>query len=191
MPTNHRNRRLVLAALLGIAALGIGTAADAAGYSVQFNASRLRAKPDLVIRSFHLKRWGHCKVNQPVFTFQVTVANIGHAPSPAIPGKAMVQVKDQHHINWGNGALLGAIVPGGSRTVNVPVYYLQPDPAHMTAAAPHPFRAFVDPLHLVSESNEGNNASRVIKVDPRHVCHAAGKTSALGAHSLFSTHKLQ
>jgi len=284
MPTNHRHRRLVLAALLGIAALGLRTAADAAEYSAHLDASPARydgkcpgvitfkgsisarragrvqykfirsdgafapvqtlefaapgskpvgttwtlggaglpsyngweaiqivypasvqsnrasfslrcrgqteaqARPDLVIRSFGLKHWGECKAGRPVFTFQVTVANIGHAPSPAIPGKAMVQVKDQHHVNWGNGAVLGAIAPGGSRTVDVPVYYMQPDPAHMTAAAPHPFRAFADPLHLVNESNEANNASRVINVDPRGVC----KKAVLGLHRpLINIQKLR
>jgi hypothetical protein len=282
MPANHRNRRLVLAALLGIAALGLGTAADAAEYSAHLNASPARydggcpgviafkgtitatragrvqykfirsdgafapvqtldfaapgtksvattwtlggaglpsyngweaiqivypaplqskhadfslhcraparARPDLVIRSFGLKRWGVCKVGRPVFVFQVTVANIGHAPSPAISGKAMVQVKDQHPVNWGGGATLGAIPPGGSQTVDVPVYYLQPDPAHMTAAAPHPFRAFVDPLHLVNESNEANNASQVINVDPRGVC----KKAVLGLHRpLINIQKLR
>lgn len=267
MPTLYSKQRLVLAALLGIAALGIGIEANAAEYGAHLNASptrysgkcpgvitfkgtisarkagrvqykfirsdgafapiqtlsfaapgtkhvsttwtlggpglpsyngweaiqivypasvqsnhanfslrcggQARAKPDLVIRAFGLKRWGECKAGHPVFTFQITVANIGHATSPAIPGKAMVQAKDQHHVNWGNGAMLGAIPPGGSQTVLVPVYYMEPDPSHMTAAAPHPFKAFADPLHLVHESNEYNNGSQVINVDPRGICRKA------------------
>ena len=65
-------------------------------------------KPDLVIRQFGLKKWGTCAPNNAVITFQVTVANIGTAPSPAITDFALVQVMDGHR-NWGNGAKLGAI----------------------------------------------------------------------------------
>lgn len=114
-------------------------------------------KPDLIIRAFGLKQWGKCAPNNAVFTFQVTVANIGTAPSPAIPAKALVQAMDQHGNGWGNGAILGAIPAGGSQTVLIPVYYLQADPGHMTAAAPHPFQAIADPLGLVDEANEANN----------------------------------
>jgi len=116
-----------------------------------------KGKPDLVVRAFGLKEWGKCAPHNAVFTFQVTVANIGTAPSPAIPGKALVQAMDQHGNGWGNGVALGAIPPGGSQTVLIPVYYLQADPAHMTAAAPHPFQAIADPLGLVDEANETNN----------------------------------
>jgi len=114
-------------------------------------------KPDLVIRTFGLKQWGKCAPNNPVFTFEVTVGNIGKAPSPAIPNKALVQAMDQHGNGWGNGVVLGAIAPGGKQTVQIPVYYLQADPAHMTAKAPHPFQAIADPLGLVDEINEANN----------------------------------
>ncbi|HEX9627026.1 MAG TPA: CARDB domain-containing protein [Acidiferrobacterales bacterium] len=121
-------------------------------------------KPDLVVRRFALKRWGACKPNNAVMTFEVTVANIGTAPSPAIPGKALVQVRDQHGINWGNGKPLNAIAPGASQTVEIPVYYIAADAAHMTAAAPHPFKAIADPLKLVDELNEGNNDSGVLNM---------------------------
>ncbi|HKK05278.1 MAG TPA: CARDB domain-containing protein [Gammaproteobacteria bacterium] len=127
-------------------------------------------KPDLVVRYFGLKQWGECKAHNALMTFQVTVVNRGTAPSPKITSYAMVQVKDQHAINWGNGAFLDAIPPGGSQTVQVPVYYLMSDPAHMTNAAPHPFRAVVDPGNRVSESNEGNNESALIMADPRKIC---------------------
>jgi len=128
-------------------------------------------KPDLVIRSFGLKEWGKCEPKQVIFTFQVTVANIGTAPSPAIGDKALVQAMDQHGNGWGNGVMLGAISPGGSQTVMIPVYYLMDDPAHVTGAAPHPFKAIADPLKLVDELNEGNNeSSNVINVDPRDLC---------------------
>lgn len=127
-------------------------------------------KPDLVVRYFGLKQWGACRPHNVLMTFQVTVVNRGTAPSPKISSYAMVQVRDQHHINWGNGAFLNAIPPGGSQTVQVPVYYLMSNTAHMTSAAPHPFRAVVDAGNRVKESNEANNASRVIMVDPRKLC---------------------
>jgi hypothetical protein len=286
MEMKHPNRRLILGALLGIAALGTGAAAHAADYSATLNASPARysgkcpgvitfngtitagkagrvqykfirsdgafapvqtldftapgtkpvsttwtlggaalpsyngweaiqivypasvqsnhanfalqcaeqpaAKPDLVIRQFGLKQWGKCEAGHAVFTFQVTVANIGGAPSPAIAGKALVQAMDQHGNGWGNGAMLGAIPPGGSQTVDIPVYYLQADPNHMTAAAPHPFKAIADPLHLVDEANEGNNESAAINVDPRRICQGAtGKKPDLGMYGFLKIGKQQ
>lgn len=133
-------------------------------------------KPDLVIRSFGLKEWGKCEPKHVLFTFQVTVANIGTAPSPAIPDKALVQAMDQHGNGWGNGVPLGAIPPGGSQTVMIPVYYLMDDPGHITGAAPHPFKAIADPLKLVDELREDNNESpNVINVDPRGLCRQTQK----------------
>lgn len=133
-------------------------------------------KPDLVIRSFGLRQWGKCEPKQVIFSFQVTVANIGTAPSPAIPDKALVQAMDQHGNGWGNGVPLNAIPPGGSQTVMIPVYYLMGDPAHITGAVPHPFKAIADPLNLVDEINEGNNQSpNVINVDPRDLCRQSQK----------------
>ncbi len=127
--------------------------------------------PDLVVRSFGLKEWGKCEPRQVIFTFQVTVANIGNAPSPVIPDKALVQAMDQHGNGWGNGVPLGAIPAGGSQTVLIPVYYLMDDPKHLVEAAPHPFKAIVDPLKLVKELKEDNNESpNVINVDPKDLC---------------------
>lgn len=117
-----------------------------------------------MIRHFSLKRWGKCRPRNVVFTLQVTIANIGTAPSPAIPGRALVQVRDQHPIGWGNGQLVGAIPPGGSVTVLIPVFYLVTNPTHMTTDVPHPFRAKADPLGLVGELNERNNNSGYLKV---------------------------
>lgn len=150
-----------------------------------------QGKPDLVIRQFGLKDWGKCEAGHAVFTFQVTIANIGTAASPAVPDKALVQTMDQHGNGWGNGVPVGAIPPGGSQTVMVPVYYLQADPNHMSAAAPHPFKAVADPLHLVAEANEGNNESGVIQVDPRRICQAAGKKPDLGMYSFLKIGKQQ
>jgi hypothetical protein len=200
METNHRKRRLLLGALIGIAALGT-TAANAADHRVILSAAPARnvqlkpaqpaAKPDLVIRQFGLRSWGRCQPGNVMFTFQVTVANIGGAASPAITSTALVQVRDQHGNNWGNGAKLGAIPAGGSQTVDVPVYYLQADPNHMTAAAPHPFKAVVDPAHLVNEANEANNESGVINVDPRRICQGTGKKPDLGMYGFLKIGKQQ
>lgn len=143
-----------------------------AGFSIACRAEPPK-KPDLVIRSFGLKEWGKCEPNHVIFAFQVTVANIGTAASPAIPGKALVQAMDQHGNGWGNGVPLNAIPPGGHQTVMIPVYYLKNDPGHITGAAPHPFRAIADPLKLVDELREDNNLSGVINVDPRSLCGTA------------------
>lgn len=141
-----------------------------ANFSVQCGAAA-QNKPDLVIRSFGLKEWGKCEPNNVIFTFQVTVGNIGTAASPAIPGKALVQAMDQHGNGWGNGAMLPAIPPGGNHTVNIPVYYLNSDPDHITGAAPHPFKAIADPLNLIDELREDNNdSSGAINVDPKSLC---------------------
>lgn len=130
-------------------------------------------KPDLVIKQFGLKEWGKCEPNNMIFSFSVTVANIGTAPSPAIMDKALVQAMDTHGNGWGNGVGLPSIPPGGQVTVVIPVYYLKGDPGHITGAAPHPFRAAADPLKLVDELREDNNLSAVINVDPRGICKTA------------------
>lgn len=135
-------------------------------------------KPDLVIRSFGLKKWGPCRPRSAVMTFQVTLANVGDAPSPgsaALGNKALVQVMENNGAGpWGNGALVGPIPPGGSATVLVPVYYLQANPAHMTADAPHKFSAVADPLKLVAEKNEFNNRSQPIKTGAPKGCPTIG-----------------
>jgi hypothetical protein len=117
-------------------------------------------KPDLIVRAFGLLRWGSCRPGSVVFTFQVTVANVGAAASPRV----VVQALDQHGNNWGNGAFVGALAPGRSQTVTISVYYLRASPRHMTRSAPHPFTAVVDPRRQVNESNEGNNTSEAINV---------------------------
>lgn len=141
------------------------------GSGVIYAQAAKEKKPDLVIRSFGLKSWGKCAPKHVIFTFQVTVANIGNAPSPAIRDKALVQAVDQHGNGWGNGVMLGAIPPGGSQTVLIPVYYLMDDPGHITGASPHPFKAIADPLKLVDELKEDNNEStNVIQVNPKDLC---------------------
>ena len=127
-------------------------------------------KPDLIIEKFSFKGWGKCEAGSPIFTFEVTVANIGTTASPVIQDKPLDQVTDLHGTGWGNAVGLNSIPPGGKQTVVIPVYYLNEDPGHMTKVVPHPFRAVVDPQHLIDESNENNNKSDIIYLDPGLVC---------------------
>ena len=127
-------------------------------------------KPDLVVERFSFKVGDKCEPKHPIYTFEVTVANIGTAPSPAMPDKTLVQVMDLHGTGWGNGAGLNSIPPGGRQMVSIPVYYFSEDPSHMTKAVPHPFRAVVDPHHFIDESNESNNKSDIIYLDPGNIC---------------------
>jgi hypothetical protein len=130
-------------------------------------------KPDLVVTQFGMKAWGKCAAHSAVYTFQVTVKNQGNAPSPssaALGNKALVQAMAQDKPGWGNGALLNALAPGASQTVDIPVYYLMSDPAFMVNNAPHPFMAIADPLGLVNESDEGNNEKGPINMGAPQGC---------------------
>ncbi len=127
-------------------------------------------KPDLVIEKFAFKGWGKCEPNMPVFTFEVTVRNVGTAASPAMPDKAVLQITDLHGSGWGNAFGLNSIAPGSTQTVIVPVYYFNEDPSHMTKSVPHPFRAVVDPHHLIDEISGSNNKSDIIYLDPGNIC---------------------
>lgn len=130
-------------------------------------------KPDLVVTEFGMKKWGACKAQSAVYTFQVTVKNQGTAPSPSsasLGKKALVQAMASDYPGWGNGAMLNALAPGASQTVDIPVYYLQADPGFMVTHAPHPFNAIADPLGLVSESNEGNNTKGPINMGAPKDC---------------------
>jgi len=130
-------------------------------------------KPDLVVTEFGMKKWGACKAQSAVYTFQVTVKNQGTAPSPSsasLGNKALVQAMASDYPGWGNGAFLNALAPGASQTVDIPVYYLQADPGFMVTHAPHPFNAIADPLGLVNESNEGNNTKGPINMGAPKDC---------------------
>ncbi len=128
------------------------------------------AKPDLMVERFTMKGWGKCEAKSPIVTFEVTVKNIGGAASPAMPDKALVQVADTDEKSWSGSAGLGAIPPGGRQTVTIPVYYYEKKPDHMLKAAPHPFRATIDPLNLLDESSKKNNKSDIIYLDFSSVC---------------------
>lgn len=134
------------------------------------NVCNINRKPDLVIKSFGLERWGECEPNRAVMYFRVKIKNIGNAPTPNITTKALVQVMDQDGSHWGNGAIVPKIYPGQTRSVTIPVYYLKANPAHMQANIIHKFRAIADPLHLVDEKNEANNKSSILRVRTSHFC---------------------
>jgi hypothetical protein len=141
-------------------------------------------KPDLVVTEFGMKKWGPCEAGSAVYTFQVTVKNIGAAPSPSsasLGNKALVQAMASDYPGWGNGALLNALAPGASETVDIPVYYLQADPGFMVTHAPHPFNAIADPLGLVNESNEGNNTKGPINMGAPQKCPKPTKPVNAGA----------
>lgn len=127
-------------------------------------------KPDLMIESFHFKGWGKCEPNQPILYFEITVANIGSTPSPAMLDKAVVQVMDLPRNDWGNSAGLNSIPPGGRQTVEIPVYYFSKDPEHMTKSVPHPFRAILNPHYLIDEPREKHTMSDIIYLDPSSIC---------------------
>jgi hypothetical protein len=127
-------------------------------------------KPDLMVERFNMKGWGKCEPKSPIVTFEVTVKNIGSASSPAMPEKVMVQVADVDEKGWSNSAGLGSIPPGGRQTVVIPVYYYEKKPEHMIKAAPHPFRATIDPMNLIDEVTRKNNKSDIIYLDFGSVC---------------------
>jgi subtilase family serine protease len=126
-------------------------------------------KPDLIIDRISFKVGEECAPNHPVYIFEVTVKNIGSAPSPSLPNKTLVQVMDIGS-RWGSGTTLNSLPPGATQTVFIPVYYFSEDPAHMTKVVPHPFRAVVDPFNLIEESNKKNNTSDIIYLDPGLIC---------------------
>ncbi len=137
-------------------------------------------KPNLIIERFGFKGPaapdpGNCKPGGAVYIFTVTVKNAGTVPSPSsasLGNKALVQVMAQDKAGWGNGALLNALAPGASQTVDIPVYYLMADPAFMWTPpnVVHPFFAIADPLGLVNESNEADNRKGPIKMGKPQGC---------------------
>jgi hypothetical protein len=135
-------------------------------------------KPDLIVTEFGMKKWGPCEPQSAVYTFQVTVKNIGTAASPSsasLGNKALVQAMASDYPGWGNGVFLNALAPGASQTVEIPVYYLQADPGFMVTHAPHPFNAIADPLGLVNESNESNNTKGPINMGAPEGCKKPAK----------------
>lgn len=131
------------------------------------NPALATPKPDLVITAFGLTSWGTCAPGNTVFTFSVTVKNKGNASWSSGGQEPAVVVKDMHPgvlDAWGVGIGIDPpLQPGKSKTLVVAIPYYDADPTHMTAHAPHPFQAVVNPKHpgggySVVESNYANNA---------------------------------
>lgn len=78
----------------------------------------------------------------------------------------LVQVMAQDKAGWGNGALLNALAPGASQTVDIPVYYLMSESAFMWTPpnVVHPFLAIADLLKLVNETEEKDNTKGPIRM---------------------------
>lgn len=116
-------------------------------------------KPDLVITNFGLESWGTCAPGQWVYRFSVGVKNQG-AGTWAGSTPAVV-VKDMHLPNpddWGTGLGIDPpLKPGEARSLKLDVLYWAANPAHMTGAVPHPFRASVNDNRVVAESDFSNN----------------------------------
>ena len=131
-------------------------------------------KPDLVVLEFTRLpdvNIQACAAGQQMYRFSVTVKNIGNAPSPsseALGGKALVQVRDTANPDWANAASLNALAPGATQKIVIPILYYSATPEYMMQE--HRFMAVVDPLFVVSESNESNNGSHDIMVVAPQAC---------------------
>jgi hypothetical protein len=115
-----------------------------------------RSRPDLVLTSFGFESSANC-----AYTFSVGVKNQGGSTWSGV--EPAVVVKDMHAgvlDAWGTGLGIDPpLAPGETRLVKVTVQPYSANPAHMTANAPHPFRATVNDNHVVDESNFGNDAA--------------------------------
>ncbi|HSH42214.1 MAG TPA: hypothetical protein VK973_08845 [Arenicellales bacterium] len=131
----------------------------------------LDGRPDLAVTGFRLASWGSCDPDEyTMFTFEVTVANLGTAPA-AVPRINAADMHEGH--NWGNGAVLGdaPLWPGESRTGSIIVGTVGEPTTHMMEAAPHPFMAMVNAGNAAGEPDALNNYyATLINVDPRPLC---------------------
>ncbi|HWE45548.1 MAG TPA: CARDB domain-containing protein [Caulobacteraceae bacterium] len=147
-------KRASIAATASLAALALLPAAPAGA-----GAPPGPKLPDLVISSFGLSSWGTCAPGKTVFTFQVTVKNIGAGAMPVSEPLLLVHdLKSSPAQDWGVGqGETYSLAPGASHTYAVHMGYYTQNPAFMTTAAPHPFVAVVNPKHTLPESNFNNN----------------------------------
>jgi hypothetical protein len=135
----------------GLAALGLSASVPA--------SAGPPPKPDLVISSFGLTSWGSCTPGHTVFTFQVTVKNIG---AGALPNSEVVvyadDMKSPASAPWdlGQGEDV-ALAPGATHTFMLKIPYYAANPHFMKSASPHPWRAMVNPKHTIAESSYSNN----------------------------------
>ncbi|MBZ9712757.1 VWD domain-containing protein [Deinococcus multiflagellatus] len=118
------------------------------------------ALPDLTVTAFSAVYSGVCRAGQALVTAQVTVRNVGGAPSPARPDVGVVQVVDTRDEGQpsgyrGNGVGLGALAPGQSATVTIPVYFPSTQPADAPGA--HTYAARVNFGAYFPEASTANN----------------------------------
>lgn len=136
-------------------------------------------KPDLQVTAFAFTGPTESGVPKPtcepgtvVYSFAVTVSNLGPGPSPSsasLGGKALLGVVAQDRAGWGASVPLPAIAPGKAATVSVDVLFLAAEPAYMVKAN-HPFLATADPENLVAESDETNNTKGPLTMGPPAGC---------------------
>ncbi len=113
-----------------------------------------------------------CEPGTVVYSFAVTVSNLGTGPSPSsasLGGKALLGVAAQDRAGWGATVPLPAIAPGKTANVSADVLYLAAEPAYMVKAN-HPFLATVDPGNLVAEADETNNTKGPLTMGPPAGC---------------------
>jgi hypothetical protein len=147
-------KRASIAAVASLAALAALPAGPA---SAGLPPGPQHKLPDLVISSFGLSSWGTCAPGKTVATFQVTVKNTGAGAMPS--SEVTVLVRDLKAPSWSTGdGETFALAPGASHTFTLAIGYYAQNPSVMTAGAPNPFQAVVNPNHTVQESNYNNNA---------------------------------
>ena len=121
--------------------------------------------PDLVITRASLSLAQRCEVSGPVMYATATVKNIGTDVNPT-PEVGMVSAIDTTNGTWGNGAFLGALAPGESKTVSFPVHYFQKDPAYMLGT--HSFEIEVNRGKWIAELDTTNNSYGEISITIPH-----------------------
>jgi len=113
-----------------------------------------------------------CEPNTVVYTFSVTVANLGTGPSPSsasLGGKPLLTVAAQDRAGWAASVPLPEIAPGKTAVATANILFLSADPAYMVKAN-HPFLATVDPGNLVDEADETNNTKGPLTMGPPAGC---------------------
>ncbi len=136
-------------------------------------------KPDLQVTAFTFTGPTESGVPKPtcepgtvVYSFAVTVSNLGTGPSPSsasLGGKALLTVAAQDRAGWEASVPLPSIAPGKTAAVSADILFLAAEPAYMVKAN-HPFLATVDPGNLVAESDETNNTKGPLTMGPPAGC---------------------
>ena len=136
-------------------------------------------KPDLQVTAFAFTGPTESGVPKPtcepatvVYSFSVTVSNLGSGPSPSsasLGGKPLLAVAAQDRAGWMASVPLPAIAAGKTATVSADVLFLAAEPIYMVKAN-HPFLATADPDNLVAETDETNNTKGPLTMGPPAGC---------------------